>query len=85
MHGGEHFNRTAGGVRAGDTVGLLLSLPEKTLSFFVNGELQGYVSLAGVTGVLYPAVSLNRSVVLNLQTGLHPPQALVETPVAAKT
>lgn len=40
MHGGEHFNRTAGGVRAGDTVGLLLSLPEKTLSFFVNGELQ---------------------------------------------
>uniref|UniRef100_A0AB74NKG8 Tripartite motif-containing 9 n=1 Tax=Penaeus monodon TaxID=6687 RepID=A0AB74NKG8_PENMO len=85
MHGGEHFNRTAGGVRAGDTVGLLLSLPEKTLSFFVNGELQGYVSLAGVTGVLYPAVSLNRSVVLNLQTGLHPPQALVETPIAAKT
>ncbi|XP_064095508.1 E3 ubiquitin-protein ligase TRIM9-like isoform X3 [Macrobrachium nipponense] len=74
MHGGEHFDRKSGGVRAGDTVGLLLILPEKTLTFYVNGDLQGRVSLAGIGGVLYPAVSLNRSVVLTVQTGLHPPK-----------
>lgn len=40
MHAGEHFNRSAGGVRTGDVVGLLLNLPEKTLGYYVNGELQ---------------------------------------------
>ncbi|KAK7081990.1 tripartite motif containing [Halocaridina rubra] len=74
MHGGEHFDRTSGGVRTGDTVGVMLNYPEKCLTFFVNGSLQGTLSLAGVSGVLYPAASLNRSVVLTAHTGLHPPK-----------
>ncbi|XP_045603701.1 E3 ubiquitin-protein ligase TRIM9 [Procambarus clarkii] len=80
MHSGEHFNRSAGGVRTGDIVGLLLNLPEKTLGFYVNGELQGYLSLTGVSGVLYPAISLNRSVILTLQTGLKPPKHYLGVP-----
>ncbi|KAK8371973.1 hypothetical protein O3P69_018997 [Scylla paramamosain] len=74
MHHGEHFNRTAGGVRAGDVVGVLLNLTERTLNFYVGGDLQGTISLAGVTGVLHPAISLNRSVVLTSRSGLHPPK-----------
>ncbi|KAK8754632.1 hypothetical protein OTU49_016941, partial [Cherax quadricarinatus] len=80
MHSGEHFNRSAGGVRTGDTVGLLLNLPEKTLGFYVNGDLQGYLSLTGVNGVLYPAVSLNRSVILTVRTGLKPPKHYLGVP-----
>uniref|UniRef100_A0A0P4W887 RING-type E3 ubiquitin transferase n=2 Tax=Scylla olivacea TaxID=85551 RepID=A0A0P4W887_SCYOL len=74
MHHGEHFSRTAGGVRAGDVVGVLLNLTERTLNFYVGGDLQGTISLAGVTGVLHPAISLNRSVVLTSRSGLHPPK-----------
>ena len=40
MHRGEHFNRAAGGVRAGDSVGVLLNLTERSLTFYVAGELQ---------------------------------------------
>lgn len=61
MHGGEHFNRTSGGVRAGDTVGMLLNLPEKTLSFFVNGELQ-------VAGFIY--MSINKLYLFTLKYSL---------------
>lgn len=84
MHGGEHFDRTSGGVRAGDTVGLLLNLPEKVLTFYVNGDLQGSLSLTAISGVLYPAISLNRSVVLTALTGLHPPKKYQSTSSEAK-
>ena len=40
MHAGEHFNRKAGGIRQGDTVGLLITFPERTLSIYVNEELK---------------------------------------------
>lgn len=40
MHRGEHFSRAAGGVRAGDTVGVLLNFMQRTLNFYVAGELQ---------------------------------------------
>ncbi|KAK3859431.1 hypothetical protein Pcinc_034463 [Petrolisthes cinctipes] len=81
MHQGDHFNRTAGGVVTGDTVGLYLNLSASTLTFYVNGMMQGYLPLTDTSGVLYPAISLNRCVVLTLRTGLHPPKhCLSSTP-----
>ncbi|CAL4112977.1 unnamed protein product, partial [Meganyctiphanes norvegica] len=73
MHSGQHFNRTSGGVHTGDTVGLMLNLQDKSLTFYVNKKQQGCVSLHGIHGVLYPAGSLNRSVQLTVRTGLNVP------------
>ncbi|KAG0727221.1 E3 ubiquitin-protein ligase TRIM9 [Chionoecetes opilio] len=80
MHRGEHFSRASGGVRAGDTVGVLLCFTDRTAKFYVGGELQGTISLASVSGVLHPAISLNRSVVLTARSGLHPPKQYLAAP-----
>ncbi|XP_076049035.1 E3 ubiquitin-protein ligase TRIM9-like isoform X2 [Oratosquilla oratoria] len=73
MHGGEHFGRTQGGVSTGHTVGIWLNFIDHTLTFFVNNQQQGCMSLTGQSGILYPAVSLDRSVTLVLHSGIKKP------------
>lgn len=55
-------HRTEGGITKGATVGVLLDLNRKTLTFFINDEQQGPVAFENVEGLIFPAVSLNRNV-----------------------
>ncbi|XP_053450583.1 E3 ubiquitin-protein ligase TRIM9 isoform X6 [Nycticebus coucang] len=65
---------TEGGITKGATVGVLLDLNRKTLTFFVNDEQQGPIAFENVEGGLFfPAVSLNRNVQVTLHTGLPVP------------
>ncbi|CAG0888934.1 unnamed protein product [Darwinula stevensoni] len=73
LHGDSHSQRTDGGIDRGATVGVLLDLNRKTLSFFVNEEPQGGVAFRDLQGVFYPAVSLNCNSSLTLHTALDPP------------
>ncbi|XP_053450581.1 E3 ubiquitin-protein ligase TRIM9 isoform X4 [Nycticebus coucang] len=74
MHNNSHTNRTEGGITKGATVGVLLDLNRKTLTFFVNDEQQGPIAFENVEGGLFfPAVSLNRNVQVTLHTGLPVP------------
>ena len=65
-----------GGISSGCTVGLLLDLDQRTLTFFVNDEPQAPVPAfmnlpEGL--VYYPAVSINRNVQVTLRPSLEPP------------
>ncbi|XP_075860149.1 E3 ubiquitin-protein ligase TRIM9 isoform X5 [Microcebus murinus] len=64
---------TEGGITKGATVGVLLDLNRKTLTFFVNDEQQGPIAFENVEGMFFPAVSLNRNVQVTLHTGLPVP------------
>lgn len=55
-------HRTEGGITKGATIGVLLDLNRKTLTFFVNDEQQGPIAFENVEGLFFPAVSLNRNV-----------------------
>ncbi|XP_031211367.1 E3 ubiquitin-protein ligase TRIM9 isoform X10 [Mastomys coucha] len=73
MHNNSHTNRTEGGITKGATIGVLLDLNRKTLTFFVNNEQQGPIAFENVEGLFFPAVSLNRNVQVTLHTGLPVP------------
>nr|KAF6394114.1 tripartite motif containing 9 [Pipistrellus kuhlii] len=62
MHNNSHTNRTEGGIGKGATIGVLLDLNRKTLTFFVNDEQQGPIAFENMEGLFFPAVSLNRNV-----------------------
>ncbi|XP_075387001.1 E3 ubiquitin-protein ligase TRIM9 isoform X16 [Tenrec ecaudatus] len=64
---------TEGGINKGATIGVLLDLNRKTLTFFVNDEQQGPIAFENVEGLFFPAVSLNRNVQVTLHTGLPVP------------
>ncbi|XP_049753887.1 E3 ubiquitin-protein ligase TRIM9 isoform X5 [Elephas maximus indicus] len=64
---------TEGGIAKGATIGVLLDLNRKTLTFFINDEQQGPIAFENVEGLLFPAVSLNRNVQVTLHTGLPVP------------
>ncbi|XP_058396556.1 E3 ubiquitin-protein ligase TRIM9 isoform X3 [Diceros bicornis minor] len=53
---------TEGGITKEATVGVLLDLNRKTLTFFINDEQQGPIAFENMEGLLFPAVSLNRNV-----------------------
>jgi hypothetical protein len=59
-------HRTEGGITKGATIGVLLDLNRKTLTFFVNNEQQGPIAFENVEGLFFPAVSLNRNVQVSL-------------------
>ncbi|XP_045057771.1 E3 ubiquitin-protein ligase TRIM9 isoform X1 [Desmodus rotundus] len=73
MHNNSHTNRTEGGITKGATIGVLLDLNRKTLTFFINDEQQGPIAFENVEGMFFPAVSLNRNVQVTLHTGLPVP------------
>lgn len=77
MHGDVHTDRTEGGIKRGSLIGLLLDLNQRTLSFFIDGEPQGPIAFSNLSGVYFPAVSINRSVQVTIHAGLTPP---VESP-----
>ncbi|XP_063103610.1 E3 ubiquitin-protein ligase TRIM9 isoform X8 [Cavia porcellus] len=64
---------TEGGISKGATIGVLLDLNRKTLTFFINDEQQGPIAFENVEGLFFPAVSLNRNVQVTLHTGLPVP------------
>ncbi|XP_054522526.1 E3 ubiquitin-protein ligase TRIM9 isoform X5 [Pan paniscus] len=64
---------TEGGITKGATVGVLLDLNRKNLTFFINDEQQGPIAFDNVEGLFFPAVSLNRNVQVTLHTGLPVP------------
>ncbi|XP_004835610.1 E3 ubiquitin-protein ligase TRIM9 isoform X5 [Heterocephalus glaber] len=73
MHNNSHTNRTEGGITKGATIGVLLDLNRKTLTFFINDEQQGPIAFENLEGLFFPAVSLNRNVQVTLHTGLPVP------------
>uniref|UniRef100_A0A2P2I4H5 E3 ubiquitin-protein ligase TRIM9-like n=2 Tax=Hirondellea gigas TaxID=1518452 RepID=A0A2P2I4H5_9CRUS len=82
MHSGEHFNRSPGGVKEGDVVGVRLNTDIRTLTFYLNQVQQCSMLLkvigAAAATVFYPAVSMSRGVTLQLHTGLPTP---TDTPI----
>uniref|UniRef100_H9G3X0 Uncharacterized protein n=1 Tax=Anolis carolinensis TaxID=28377 RepID=H9G3X0_ANOCA len=62
MHNNSHTNRTEGGITKGATVGVLLDLNRRTVTFSINEDQQGPVAFENLEGVFFPAVSLNRNV-----------------------
>jgi len=73
MHQDLHSGRAEGGIKAGDTVGVLLNLTTQKLTFYINDVIQGRIDFGGLQGTFYPAVSLNRNVSVTLHTALDPP------------
>ncbi|XP_072842991.1 E3 ubiquitin-protein ligase TRIM9 isoform X2 [Pogona vitticeps] len=73
MHNNSHTNRTEGGITKGATVGILLDLNRRTVTFSINDDQQGPVAFENLEGVFFPAVSLNRNVQVTLHTGLPVP------------
>ncbi|XP_015673265.1 E3 ubiquitin-protein ligase TRIM9 [Protobothrops mucrosquamatus] len=73
MHNNSHTNRTEGGITKGATVGILLDLTRRTLTFSINEDQQGPVAFENLEGIFFPAVSLNRNVQVTLHTGLPVP------------
>ncbi|KAM9778807.1 E3 ubiquitin-protein ligase TRIM9 isoform 5-T5 [Syngnathus typhle] len=76
MHNNSHTNRAEGGITKGATVGILLDLTKRTLTFFINKEQHGPTAFENLDGVFVPAVSLNRNVQVTLVTGLEVPRVL---------
>ncbi|XP_013882018.1 tripartite motif-containing protein 67 [Austrofundulus limnaeus] len=74
MHNNSHTNRAEGGITKGSTVGVLLDLTKRTLTFFINKEQHGPTAFENLDGVFVPAVSLNRNVQVTLLTGLEVPK-----------
>ncbi|XP_052639597.1 E3 ubiquitin-protein ligase TRIM9 isoform X5 [Harpia harpyja] len=66
MHNNSHTNRTEGGITKGATVGVLLDLTRRTLTFSINEDQQGPVAFENLEGLFFPAVSLNRNVQLSV-------------------
>jgi len=60
------YLRTEGGVSKGATVGVLLDLNKRNLTFYINGQQQGPPAFENVEGVFMPALSLNRNVQVSL-------------------
>ncbi|XP_035703748.1 E3 ubiquitin-protein ligase TRIM9 isoform X3 [Folsomia candida] len=73
IHCGVHSCRTEGGIGTGSTVGILLDLDRRQISFYVNEEQQGPVAFTSLYGVFYPAVSLNCNVTVTLHTAMEHP------------
>ncbi|XP_065562893.1 E3 ubiquitin-protein ligase TRIM9-like isoform X1 [Artemia franciscana] len=73
MHCNVHADRSDGGITSGSTVGILLDLDRRQLSFYINDEPQGPVAFTDLHGVFYPAISINRNVTVTLHTALDPP------------
>ncbi|XP_051834057.1 E3 ubiquitin-protein ligase TRIM9 isoform X1 [Antechinus flavipes] len=73
MHNNSHTNRTEGGITKGATIGVLLDLNRKTLTFSINEDQQGPIAFENMEGLFFPAVSLNRNVQVTLHTGLPVP------------
>ncbi|KAM9146910.1 E3 ubiquitin-protein ligase TRIM9 isoform 18-T18 [Pangshura tecta] len=65
---------TEGGITKGATVGVLLDLTRRTLTFSINEDQQGPVAFENMEGLFFPAVSLNRNVQVTLHTGLPVPE-----------
>ncbi|XP_026049770.1 E3 ubiquitin-protein ligase TRIM9 isoform X1 [Astatotilapia calliptera] len=74
MHNNSHTNRAEGGITKGSTVGVLLDLTKRTLTFYINKEQHGPTAFENLDGVFVPAVSLNRNVQVTLVTGLEVPK-----------
>ncbi|XP_063350864.1 E3 ubiquitin-protein ligase TRIM9 isoform X1 [Pelmatolapia mariae] len=74
MHNNSHTNRAEGGITKGSTVGVLLDLTKRTLTFYINKEQHGPTAFENLDGVFVPAVSLNRNVQVTLLTGLEVPK-----------
>ncbi|CAN0249788.1 unnamed protein product [Lampetra fluviatilis] len=74
LHNNTHTRRTEGGIGKGSHVGLLLDLEGRTLSFFLEREQVGSLSLGSAEGPFYPALSLNRGVQVTLFSGLDIPE-----------
>ncbi|XP_068432941.1 E3 ubiquitin-protein ligase TRIM9 isoform X1 [Clinocottus analis] len=74
MHNNSHTNRAEGGIAKGSTVGVLLDLTKRTLTFFINKVQHGPTSFENLEGVFVPAVSINRNVQATLLTGLEWPK-----------
>ncbi|NXS76667.1 TRIM9 ligase, partial [Pandion haliaetus] len=70
MHNNSHTNRTEGGITKGATVGVLLDLTRRTLTFSINEDQQGPVAFENLEGLFFPAVSLNRNVQVRALTML---------------
>ncbi|XP_023808533.1 tripartite motif-containing protein 67 isoform X1 [Oryzias latipes] len=75
MHN-SHTNRAEGGINKGSTVGILLDLVKRTLTFYINQKQHGPTAFDSLDGVFVPAVSLNRNVQVTLVTGLEVPKNL---------
>ncbi|XP_038074643.1 E3 ubiquitin-protein ligase TRIM9-like isoform X2 [Patiria miniata] len=73
IHNNAHADRTEGGIDVGSVVGVLLDLNKQTLRFYINDCKQGPVAFTGLTGVFYPAVSLNRNTQVTFHPGLEIP------------
>ncbi|ODN00190.1 E3 ubiquitin-protein ligase TRIM9 [Orchesella cincta] len=73
IHCGVHSCRTEGGITAGSTIGVLLDLDKRQITFYVNDEQQGPIAFTNLFGVFYPAVSLNCNVTVSVHTGLDLP------------
>ncbi|XP_024146359.1 E3 ubiquitin-protein ligase TRIM9 isoform X1 [Oryzias melastigma] len=76
MHNNSHTNRAEGGINKGSTVGILLDLVKRTLTFYINQKQHGPTAFESLDGVFVPAVSLNRNVQVTLVTGLEVPKNL---------
>ncbi|NWY74783.1 TRIM9 ligase, partial [Erithacus rubecula] len=63
-------HRTEGGITKGATVGVLLDLTRRTLTFSINEDQQGPVAFENLEGLFFPAVSLNRNVQVGGPGGL---------------
>uniref|UniRef100_G3NUU7 Tripartite motif containing 67 n=1 Tax=Gasterosteus aculeatus aculeatus TaxID=481459 RepID=G3NUU7_GASAC len=74
MHNNSHTNRAEGGIAKGSTIGVLLDLTKRTLTFYINKKQHGPTSFDNLDGVFVPAVSLNRNVQATLLTGLELPK-----------
>ncbi|KAM6915582.1 E3 ubiquitin-protein ligase TRIM9 isoform 2-T2 [Xenentodon cancila] len=74
MHNNSHTNRAEGGISKGSTVGILLDLIKRTMTFYINQEQHGPTAFENLDGVFVPAVSLNRNVQVTLLTGLEVPK-----------
>jgi len=55
-------HRAEGGITKSSTVGVLLDLTKRTLTFYINKEQHGPTAFENLDGVFVPAVSLNRNV-----------------------
>ncbi|XP_072617648.1 E3 ubiquitin-protein ligase TRIM9 isoform X17 [Vulpes vulpes] len=75
---------TEGGIAKGATIGVLLDLNRKTLTFFINDEQQGPIAFENVEGLFFPAVSLNRNVQVSTVPPRVPAAPAHSTPKAAR-
>ncbi|XP_067943550.1 E3 ubiquitin-protein ligase TRIM9-like [Watersipora subatra] len=74
-HGGEHKERTEGGITKGSIVGVKLDLNKHTLSYYINGQPHGPIAFDDLQGTFFPAVSLNKNVQISLRAGIIAPES----------